>query len=150
MRCGEENQRGGKSKATQLYTPKKPRVDKQNRRNNECCAICVVQFPSFSLSESVFFCVSPRELEGFIERRMKQTSDAGSRYRCGRVGRGIQPPSTPQVPHGPNDMHKMHLKRSFLHFSTRVHGPTDQRTDGWTDGRTDGRTKPLIELRVRN
>ena len=26
------------------------------------------------------------------------TSDAGSQYRCGRVGRGIQPPSTP---HGP-------------------------------------------------
>ena len=24
------------------------------------------------------------------------TSDAGSQYRCGRVGRGIQPPSTPK------------------------------------------------------
>ena len=34
------------------------------------------------------------------------------------------------------------LKRSFPHFSTHVHGPTDRPTDG--------RTKPLIELRVRN
>ena len=42
------------------------------------------------------------------------------------------------------------LKRSFLHFSTRVHGPTDGPTDRRTDGPTDGRTKPLIELRVRN
>ena len=25
-------------------------------------------------------------------------SDAGSQYRCGRVGRGIQPQSTPQLP----------------------------------------------------
>ena len=29
-----------------------------------------------------------------IERK-NQTSDAGSQYRCGRVGRGIQPPSIP-------------------------------------------------------
>ena len=28
-----------------------------------------------------------------------ETSDAGSRYRCGRVGRGIQPPSIPHAPH---------------------------------------------------
>ena len=42
----------------------------------------------------------------------------------------------------PTHMHKKHLKRSFPHFSTRVHGPTDQPTDG--------RTKPLIELCVRN
>ena len=47
-------------------------------------------------------------------------------------------------------MHKKHLKRSFLHFATRVHGPTDQRTNGPTDGRMDRLTKPLIELRVRN
>ena len=25
----------------------------------------------------------------------EQSSDAGSQYRCGRVGRSIQPPSTP-------------------------------------------------------
>ena len=34
------------------------------------------------------------------------------------------------------------LKRSFTHLSTRVHGPTDRRTNGWT--------KPLLKLRVRN
>ena len=28
---------------------------------------------------------------------------------------------------------KKHLKRLFPHFLTRVHGPTDRRTDGWTD-----------------
>ena len=44
---------------------------------------------------------------------------------------------------------KKHLKCSFSHFSTRVHGPM-QRPDRRADGRTDGRTKPFIELRVRN
>ena len=34
------------------------------------------------------------------------------------------------------------LKRSFFHFLSCVHGPTD--------GSMDGRTKPLIELRDRN
>ena len=29
------------------------------------------------------------------------TSDAGSKYRCGRVGRGSQPPSTPNAPPDP-------------------------------------------------
>ena len=29
------------------------------------------------------------------ERPIYKTSDAGSQYRCGRVGWGIQPPSTP-------------------------------------------------------
>ena len=37
------------------------------------------------------------------------------------------------------------LKRSFPHFLTRVHGPTD----GPRDGPTNGWTKPLIELRER-
>ena len=45
-------------------------------------------------------------------------------------------------PKSPTHMHKKHLKRSFPHFFTHVHGPTDRPTDG--------RTKPLIELRVRN
>ena len=30
--------------------------------------------------------------------RLISTSDAGSQYRCGRVGRGIQPPSIPHTP----------------------------------------------------
>ena len=33
----------------------------------------------------------------------------------------------------PTHMHKKHLKRSFPHFSTRVHGPTDQPTNQRTD-----------------
>ena len=30
------------------------------------------------------------------QTKRKKTSDAGSQYCCGRVGRGIQPPSTPK------------------------------------------------------
>ena len=47
-----------------------------------------------------------------------RTSDAGSQYRCGQVGRGIQPPSTP---HAPPQTHqpKKHLKRQFFHFLTQ-------------------------------
>ena len=37
-----------------------------------------------------------------ISRNLDQTSDAGSQYRCGRVGRGIQPQSPP--PH--TNIHK--------------------------------------------
>ena len=78
----------------------------------------------------------------------EKTSDVGSPYRCGPVGRGSQPPSTPNTP--PNTLSKQtHTqkasKRSFFHFSIRAHGRTDQRTDG----RTDGWTKPFIELCVR-
>ena len=36
----------------------------------------------------------------------KGTSDAGSQYRCGRLGGGIQPPSTPQ----PNPNTKAYTK----------------------------------------
>ena len=75
-----------------------------------------------------------------------ETSDAGSQYCCGRVGRGSQPPSTPNAPPNPpfqpKHIHKNVLKGLFSHFSTRAHGATDPRTDGWT--------KPLIGVRVRN
>ena len=30
-----------------------------------------------------------------VREKEKKTSDAGSQYRCGRVGRGIQPPASP-------------------------------------------------------
>ena len=78
---------------------------------------------------------------------MMKTSDAGSQYRCGRVGRGIQPPSTPHPP--PTNTHTQKTSKTlvFQLFDLCV---TDGRTDGRTDGPTDGRTKPLIELRVRN
>ena len=78
------------------------------------------------------------------------TNDAGSQYRCGRVDRGIQLPSTPQTP-----LHTQTYIKSIqnAHFCTyrldHLYGPTDQRTNGLTDRRTDGRTMPLIELRVR-
>ena len=45
---------------------------------------------------------------------------------------------------------KKHLKHSFSHFWTRVHGPTDRWTDRQKDGRTDGWEKLFIDLRVRN
>ena len=35
------------------------------------------------------------------KERTSSTSDAGSQYRCGRVGRGSQPPSTPNAPPNP-------------------------------------------------
>ena len=71
------------------------------------------------------------------------TSDAGSQYRCGWVGRGIQPPSTPQPTHNTHTQ-KVSKTLIFPLFDsiTMMDGPKDQ----WTDGRT----KPLIELRVRN
>ena len=66
-----------------------------------------------------------------------KTSDAGSQYRCGRVGRGAHTPSPPHT-----NIHKKYLKISFFHFSNwspRIDRPTDRRT------------KPLIiELLVRN
>ena len=66
------------------------------------------------------------------------TSDAGSQYRCGRVGRGIQPPFTPQ-PARTQTYTKSIENARFPTFQLNHH-----------DGRIDGWTKPLIELRVRN
>ena len=60
------------------------------------------------------------------------TSDAGSQYRCGRVGRGIQPPSTPNAllpPH--THAHTPNARFCTFHFVF---------TDRWTDGRTDGQS----------
>ena len=77
-----------------------------------------------------------------IQSNVFMTNDAGSQYRCGQAGTGIQPPSTPQVPHS----HTQNASKTlvFALFDSC------SRTDGRIDGRTDGRTKPLIELRVRN
>ena len=62
------------------------------------------------------------------------TSDAGSQYRCGRVGRGIQPPSTPHAPPPTHIPKKISKTLVFPLFDSWV---TDRRTDGRTDGRTD-------------
>ena len=73
----------------------------------------------------------------------QSTSDTGSEYGRRRLGRGIQPPSTPQAP-PPTLIPKKNLKCSFSNFQLMGYGRTDGRTDGRSDRRTDGRTKPLI------
>ena len=75
-----------------------------------------------------------------------KTSDAGSQYRCGQVGRGIQPPFTPKPILNTQTYTKSIKNARFPTIQLDDPGRTDQRTDR----RTDGRTKPLIELRVRN
>ena len=59
-------------------------------------------------------------------RFKKKTNDARSQYRCGRVGRGIQPP-----PHTPTS-HKHTYTKSVI---------ADQRTDGRTN-KASQRDKP--------
>ena len=74
-----------------------------------------------------------------------KTSDAESQYCCGRVGRGMQPLSTPR--HTPTL--KLTQKESetlvfplsnLMTFNGRTDGQMDGGTDRWTDGQTDGRT----------
>ena len=74
--------------------------------------------------------------------KKNRTSDAGSQYRCGRVGKGIQPQSTPQISPHTQTYTKGIQNARFYTFRLNHYGPTDQRTDG--------RTKPLRELHVRN
>ena len=65
---------------------------------------------------------------------MGTTSDAGSQYRCGRVGMGIQPPSTLQ----PIDNTQTETKSiGSARFPTFQLDHRDSRTNGRTDGRTD-------------
>ena len=69
---------------------------------------------------------------------MRGTSDAGSQYRRGRVGRGIQPQSTPKPqPHTLKHTQKVSETLVFPLFLLDHHGTMDQR-----NGPTDGRTKP--------
>ena len=76
--------------------------------------------------------------EGQLWRRLmrhssnndEETSNAGLQHRHGGVGRGVHPPSTPQL-----------QPQRIKAFRT-----LDQRTDG----QTDGWTKPLIESIVRD
>ena len=68
------------------------------------------------------------------------TSDMGSQYRGGWVGRGIQPPFIPQLPLNTpcNTVIFIEMRVSIIFDSCIM------------DGLTDRRTKPLTELRVRN
>ena len=59
--------------------------------------------------------------------KLFRTSDAGSQYRCGRMGRGSQPPSTPNNPH----TQKAFTTIVFQVFDSRWR--TDQRTNRRTD-----------------
>ena len=53
----------------------------------------------------------------------KGTSDAGSQYRCGRVGRGFQPPSTP-IPIPNTQTYTKSIKNArFPTFQLDDHGP---------------------------
>ena len=64
-----------------------------------------------------------------VSRGSDKTSDTGSQYRCGRVGRGIQPPSTPQVPHS----HTQNASKTLIFELFDSCSQTDGRTDGPTD-----------------
>ena len=78
------------------------------------------------------------------ERLTEETRDAGSHYRCGRVGRGLEPPSPhPMLTHTNTVNHNCCIVNARFHtFWHYHHGPTDKQTDGPMDLRINGRTKP--------
>ena len=71
------------------------------------------------------------------------TSNARLEYQRGRVGRGFQPPSSPQP--NPNLHTNKHLLASFR---LDHHGPTDWRMDR-RDGTTDKATFRVASPRLR-
>ena len=76
-------------------------------------------------------------MESTSEKRVKeyQTSDAGSQYRCRRMGRDIQPSSTPHAPPQPTHISKKASKTLvFPLFDSWV---TDQQINGQMDRWTD-------------
>ena len=83
---------------------------------------------------------------------MEIAANAESEIGRETIGRETRPDTRPSVADGwagaeiQLSATKNVLKCSFPHFSTCVHGPTNQPTnrpmEGWT--------KPIIELRVRN
>ena len=62
------------------------------------------------------------------------TSEAGSQYRCGRVGRGILPLSLPQ-PTSNTQTYTKSIENACFQFDHHD-GRTDRRTDGQTDGQS--------------
>ena len=75
-------------------------------------------------------------LQSRVHATKKKTSDAGSQCHCGRVSRGIQPPSTPQPTPNTQTYTKSIENASFPTFQLDDHGRTDQRTDKRMDRRT--------------
>ena len=63
----------------------------------------------------------------------RRTSDAGSQYRYGRVGRSIKPPSTPIVIPNSQTYTKSVKNACFPIFNSIT---MDRRTDGPTDGQS--------------
>ena len=62
------------------------------------------------------------------------TSDAGSQYRCGRVGRGVQPPSHPRPPHTHSNTQTITIATSKMRVLTLFKSiVTDPRTNKPTD-----------------
>ena len=60
-------------------------------------------------------------------------SDAGSQYECGRVGRGIHPPSTPKPSPNIQTYARSTKNACFPTFKLMtLDGSTDWRTDRWT------------------
>ena len=73
-----------------------------------------------------------------------KTSNAGSQYHCGRVGRGSQPPSTHNAPPNPlpTQTHTQDSKTLIFPTFWLVHmdEQMDEWTDRWTDELMDGWT----------
>ena len=79
-----------------------------------------------------------------VDLKNGKSSNAGSQFRCGLMGRGGQPPSTPEpstlhTTHKRSQtIHKKYFRHLFFHSSTR-----SAQTDKLMDHRTDKQTKPL-------
>ena len=88
-----------------------------------------------------------------------RTNDAGSQYHCGRVGKSIHPPASPQprslnppLPHTSNNScsiinAQMDGRKDggmVVRMGKQMDGHTDgwkaRHMDEWTDGKTDQRT----------
>ena len=93
---------------------------------------CYLHYFSHSFSYSIIE-ISYFDICCFLSSLYRKISDAGSQYRWGRVGRGLQPPSTPQVPHSHTQNASNTLIFALFNSCSRTDGPTDRRTNGKTD-----------------
>ena len=76
----------------------------------------------------------------------KQTRDAGSQYRCGRSGRGSEPPSAPNSPRNPlpTQTHTQKTSKTLVFplfdWCSRTNRQTGRRTNRPMDQRTNGQS----------